>query len=126
MNFQISWDRRSWNGAAVAELFVVFHGVSGKERSTLWDQMQFWEDAYLDAVMLEREGMGMDQGPQEMIERFDTSEARRCFIKPVQILSTVLCFCTDTCRSESMTASAWRMTKIGFLQRCCTTWSPTC
>lgn len=42
----------------------------GKERSTLWDQMQFWEDAYLDAVMLEREGMGMDQGPHEMIDRF--------------------------------------------------------
>ncbi|XP_042273795.1 MAP kinase-activating death domain protein isoform X5 [Thunnus maccoyii] len=41
-----------------------------KERSTLWDQVQFWEDAYLDAVMLEREGMGMDQGPQEMIERY--------------------------------------------------------
>ncbi|NWQ74941.1 MADD protein, partial [Columbina picui] len=41
-----------------------------KERSTLWDQMQFWEDAFLDAVMLEREGMGMDQGPQEMIDRY--------------------------------------------------------
>ncbi|XP_036399141.1 MAP kinase-activating death domain protein isoform X8 [Megalops cyprinoides] len=41
-----------------------------KERSTLWDQVQFWEDAYLDAVMLEREGMGMDQGPQEMIDRY--------------------------------------------------------
>uniref|UniRef100_A0A8C9FU44 MAP kinase-activating death domain protein n=1 Tax=Pavo cristatus TaxID=9049 RepID=A0A8C9FU44_PAVCR len=39
-------------------------------RSTLWDQMQFWEDAFLDAVMLEREGMGMDQGPQEMIDRY--------------------------------------------------------
>lgn len=45
----------------------------GKERSTLWDQLQFWEDAYLDAVMLEREGMGMDQGPQEMIERFNVA-----------------------------------------------------
>uniref|UniRef100_A0AAV2LQF8 MAP kinase-activating death domain protein n=1 Tax=Knipowitschia caucasica TaxID=637954 RepID=A0AAV2LQF8_KNICA len=41
-----------------------------KERSTLWDQVQFWEDAFLDAVMLEREGMGMDQGPHEMIERY--------------------------------------------------------
>ncbi|XP_038620093.1 MAP kinase-activating death domain protein isoform X2 [Tachyglossus aculeatus] len=41
-----------------------------KERSTLWDQLQFWEDAFLDAVMLEREGMGMDQGPQEMIDRY--------------------------------------------------------
>ncbi|RXM33310.1 MAP kinase-activating death domain protein [Acipenser ruthenus] len=45
-------------------------GLLGKERSTLWDQVQFWEDAYLDAVMLEREGMGMDQGPQEMIDRY--------------------------------------------------------
>lgn len=45
-------------------------GLLGKERSTLWDQMQFWEDAFLDAVMLEREGMGMDQGPHEMIERY--------------------------------------------------------
>lgn len=43
--------------------------ISGKERSTLWDQVQFWEDAFLDAVMLEREGMGMDQGPHEMIDR---------------------------------------------------------
>ncbi|XP_078271120.1 MAP kinase-activating death domain protein isoform X5 [Rhinoraja longicauda] len=41
-----------------------------KERSVLWDQVQFWEDTYLDAVMLEREGMGMDQGPQEMIDRY--------------------------------------------------------
>lgn len=47
---------------------------SGKERSTLWDQMQFWEDAFLDAVMLEREGMGMDQGPQEMMERFNMAD----------------------------------------------------
>ncbi|KAL3993312.1 G2/M phase-specific E3 ubiquitin-protein ligase [Sarotherodon galilaeus] len=48
----------------------LFEGLLGKERSTLWDQVQFWEDAFLDAVMLEREGMGMDQGPQEMIERY--------------------------------------------------------
>ncbi|XP_051946240.1 MAP kinase-activating death domain protein-like isoform X13 [Xyrauchen texanus] len=45
-------------------------GLLGKERSTLWDQVQFWEDAFLDAVMLEREGMGMDQGPQEMMDRY--------------------------------------------------------
>lgn len=54
----------------VFETVCVCALCSGKERSTLWDQLQFWEDAYLDAVMLEREGMGMDQGPQEMIERF--------------------------------------------------------
>ena len=41
----------------------------GKERSWLWDQMQFWEDAFLDAVAQERDIVGMDQGPMEMMER---------------------------------------------------------
>lgn len=53
---------------------------SGKERSTLWDQLQFWEDAFLDSVMLEREGMGMDQGPQEMIERFSMAHLLFCMM----------------------------------------------
>ncbi|KAM7327753.1 hypothetical protein ACRRTK_014120 [Alexandromys fortis] len=54
----------------VGQRVYLYEGLLGKERSTLWDQMQFWEDAFLDAVMLEREGMGMDQGPQEMIDRY--------------------------------------------------------
>jgi hypothetical protein len=45
-------------------------GLIGKERSTVWDQMQFWEDAFLDAVSQERDMVGMDQGPGEMMERF--------------------------------------------------------
>jgi len=48
-------------------LFVA--GLVGKERSTLWDQMQFWEDTFLDAVSQERDMVGMDQGPGEMMER---------------------------------------------------------
>lgn len=65
---------KEWEGTGIkifdwikCSLFLM--DCIGKERSTLWDQMQFWEDAFLDAVMLEREGMGMDQGPQEMIDR---------------------------------------------------------
>lgn len=54
----------------LSQRVYLYEGLLGKERSTLWDQMQFWEDAFLDAVMLEREGMGMDQGPQEMIDRY--------------------------------------------------------
>ena len=42
---------------------------SGKDRSRLWDQMQFWEDVFLDAVAQERDIIGMDQGPAEMMER---------------------------------------------------------
>ena len=43
--------------------------LKGKDRSRLWDQMQFWEDVYLDAVAQERDIIGMDQGPAEMMER---------------------------------------------------------
>lgn len=39
----------------------LFEGLVGKDRSTLWDQMQFWEDAFLDAVSQERDMVGMDQ-----------------------------------------------------------------
>jgi len=48
---------------------LLMAGLVGKERSTLWDQMQFWEDAFLDAVSQERDMVGMDQGPGEMMER---------------------------------------------------------
>ena len=43
--------------------------VSEKDRSALWDQIQFWEDVFLDAVAQERDIIGMDQGPTEMMER---------------------------------------------------------
>lgn len=71
----------------------LYEGLLGKERSTLWDQMQFWEDAFLDAVMLEREGMGMDQGPQEMIDRYNSlgdHDRKRLEEDEDRLLSTLL------------------------------------
>lgn len=52
-------------------LSIFYKGLIGKERSTLWDQMQFWEDTFLDAVSQERDMIGMDQGPTEMMERYN-------------------------------------------------------
>ena len=40
-----------------------------RDRSALWDNMDFWENIYLDAVATERGAIGMDQAPLEMIER---------------------------------------------------------
>jgi len=53
-----------------------------KERSPLWDQIQFWEDVFLDAVAQERDIIGMDQGPMEMMERY-VSVVRWCATKLV-------------------------------------------
>jgi hypothetical protein len=70
----------------------LFEGLV-RERSSLWDQMQFWEDAFLDAVAQEREMVGMDQGPREMMERYLTlsdSEKKRLEHEEDRLLATQL------------------------------------
>lgn len=47
----------------------LFEELVGKDRSRVWDHMQFWEDMFLDAVAQERDIIGMDQRPSEMMER---------------------------------------------------------
>ena len=47
----------------------LFEVLIGSSRSHLWDQMQIWEDVFLDAVAQERDIIGLDQGPAEMMER---------------------------------------------------------
>lgn len=49
---------------------MCYKGILGKERSTIWNQLKFWEDVFIDAVSQERDMIGMDQGPIEMMERF--------------------------------------------------------
>lgn len=55
--------------------------------------MQFWEDAFLDAVSQEREMIGMDQGAGEMMERYkalNDSEKKRLEHDEDRLLSTML------------------------------------
>ncbi|XP_037051965.1 MAP kinase-activating death domain protein isoform X4 [Bradysia coprophila] len=71
----------------------LFEGLLGKERLILWDQMQFWEDAFLDAVSQERDMIGMDQGPGEMMEKYKSlsdSERKRLEHDEDRLLSTML------------------------------------
>ncbi|KAL1509726.1 hypothetical protein ABEB36_004421 [Hypothenemus hampei] len=71
----------------------VFEGLVGKERSNLWDQMQFWEDAFLDAVSQERDMIGMDQGAREMMERYkglSETERKRLEHEEDRLLATFL------------------------------------
>ncbi|XP_063401019.1 MAP kinase-activating death domain protein-like isoform X5 [Mytilus trossulus] len=71
----------------------LFEGLLGKDRSRLWDQMQFWEDVYLDAVAQERDIIGMDQGPGEMMERYTSlgqSERKRLEQDEDRLMSVIL------------------------------------
>lgn len=47
----------------------LFQGLLG-ERSTLWDNMDFWEYLFMDTVNAERDALGMNQDHGEMIERY--------------------------------------------------------
>ncbi|ELU16417.1 hypothetical protein CAPTEDRAFT_163503 [Capitella teleta] len=71
----------------------LFEHFIGKERSWLWDQMQFWEDAFLDAVAQERDIIGMDQGPSEMMDRYHSlgdSERKRLEYDEDRLLAVML------------------------------------
>ncbi|XP_064482372.1 MAP kinase-activating death domain protein-like [Ornithodoros turicata] len=50
----------------------IYEGLVGNNRSSLWDEPPFWEDAFFDAVAQERDIVGMDQRPGEMMERYRT------------------------------------------------------
>ena len=59
----------------------LFEGLLN-ERSPLWDNMDFWENLFLDSVATERDAVGMDQGPVEMIDRCGgifSLRTRMCF-----------------------------------------------
>lgn len=71
----------------------LYEGLVQKDRSSLWDQVQFWEEAFLDAVSHERCLTGMDQGPSEMLERYKLLyeiDKKRLEHEEDRLLSTLL------------------------------------
>lgn len=71
----------------------LYESLLGKERSALWDQVQFWEESFLDAVSHERCLIGMDQGPSEMLERYKLlyeMDKKRLEHEEDRLLSTLL------------------------------------
>ena len=62
----------------------LFEGLVN-ERSSLWDNMDFWENVFLDAVAAERNAVGMDQGPPEMIDRCGFLSIKKTVIQTFQL-----------------------------------------
>ncbi|XP_065070766.1 MAP kinase-activating death domain protein-like isoform X2 [Rhopilema esculentum] len=70
----------------------IFEGLLNP-RSSIWDDMDFWEHCFYDSVAAEREMVGMDIGPVELLERYKSlgSAERRCLEEEEdKLLSTVL------------------------------------
>ena len=57
----------------------LFQGLLA-ERSSLWDNMEFWEYLFMDVVAAERDTLGMNQNLGEMIERYVKS---LCYYKGI-------------------------------------------
>lgn len=71
----------------------LFETIVNNPRSPLWDQMQFWEDVFLDAVAQERDIIGLDQGPSEMMERYSLlggAERKRLELDEDHLLAVML------------------------------------
>lgn len=71
----------------------LFEVLIGSSRSHLWDQMQVWEDVFLDAVAQERDIIGLDQGPAEMMERYyslSNSDRKRLELDEDRLLAVML------------------------------------
>ena len=71
----------------------LFEVLIGSSRSHLWDQMQVWEDVFLDAVAQERDIIGLDQGPAEMMERYyslSNSDRKRLELDEDPLLAVML------------------------------------
>ncbi|VDN33494.1 unnamed protein product [Gongylonema pulchrum] len=62
-------------------------------QNPLWQKMDFWENAFFDIVAQERDIVGMDQEPCEMIDRYcglSESEKRRLELDEDRLLATLL------------------------------------
>ncbi|GAV00192.1 hypothetical protein RvY_11076 [Ramazzottius varieornatus] len=71
----------------------LFESLLGKSRGKVFDQMQFWDDAFIDAVALERDLIGMDQGPSELLERYKSlaeTDKKRMEHDEDRLLATML------------------------------------
>lgn len=54
----------------------IFEELLGKTRSTVWDREDMWESMFYDAVHLEREALGMNRHPIEMLDRYEKHSKR--------------------------------------------------
>ncbi|CAF3593459.1 unnamed protein product [Rotaria socialis] len=81
------------NSTSPIDKQYLFEILIGSSRSHLWDQMQVWEDVFLDAVAQERDIIGLDQGPAEMMERYyslSNADRKRLELDEDRLLAVML------------------------------------
>ncbi|BHF66379.1 hypothetical protein SprV_0200939600 [Sparganum proliferum] len=67
--------------------------ISSTDRSRIWDQTQFWEDAYLDAVGRERDIIGLDHSATSLLKKYSKlsqAEKKLLELKEDRILACLL------------------------------------
>ncbi|CAG5097112.1 Oidioi.mRNA.OKI2018_I69.XSR.g14937.t1.cds [Oikopleura dioica] len=75
------------------EVRVYLYEALSREENAIWKSAQLWENAFLDVVSLERDALGMEHGPTDMIVRYKNLaevEKRRLENDEDQLLVTVL------------------------------------
>ena len=52
------------------EVRFYLYEILSREKESIWQNAQLWENAFLDVVSLERDALGMEHGPTDMIVRY--------------------------------------------------------
>uniref|UniRef100_A0A158R4P6 MAP kinase-activating death domain protein n=1 Tax=Syphacia muris TaxID=451379 RepID=A0A158R4P6_9BILA len=76
----------------VVSVYSLFF-LSASSQSSFWNNMTFWENIFFDIVAKERDIVGMDQEPSEMIDRYSglsDSEKKRLELDEDRLLATLL------------------------------------
>ncbi|CAH8536336.1 unnamed protein product [Schistosoma bovis] len=94
-NYSSKSDNRKISNSdhSLDRVYLYEYLIDGHERSRLWDHMQFWEDTFFDTVAQERDILGLDQAPTEMLEQFanmNTTQKRIVILKEDRLLAFCL------------------------------------
>ncbi|KRY91174.1 MAP kinase-activating death domain protein, partial [Trichinella pseudospiralis] len=77
----------------IVEKCYLYEELLMNTTTSLWCNMQFWENVFYDTVSQERDVVGMDQEPCELIERYASmseSDRKRLELEEDKLLTTVL------------------------------------
>ncbi|KFD69141.1 hypothetical protein M514_02980, partial [Trichuris suis] len=75
------------------ERVYLYEELLGSQQRQIWSNVQFWENVFYDAVAQEREIVGMDLEPRDLVHRYEcmsSGDRKRLELEEDKLLATIL------------------------------------
>uniref|UniRef100_A0A5S6Q1S7 MAP kinase-activating death domain protein n=1 Tax=Trichuris muris TaxID=70415 RepID=A0A5S6Q1S7_TRIMR len=79
--------------ACYKDRVYLYEELLGTQQRHLWNNVQFWENVFYDAVAQEREIVGMDLEPRDLVHRYECmsgGDKKRLELEEDKLLATIL------------------------------------